>query len=182
MLSRDLFRACGCDGLLLPGGGDIGVTLGATDSFLIRSFADSGRPILGICRGMQALNVFFGGTLHTRIPGHQQVQGDLIHPTRARGLLSQLLGPAPAGKQQPPSSGAGAGEELCLLQQAADGTIEASAMRRCPFWACNGTRSARAAPACGRMRWMPGRCCGILWANAVANLRRDWYTVRKGGG
>ena len=54
-------------------------------------------------------------------------------------------------------------------------------MRRCPFWACNGTRSARAAPACGRMRWMPGRCCGILWANAVANLRQDWYTVRKGG-
>mgnify|MGYP005904009161 CR=1 FL=1 len=95
VLSRDLFRACGCDGLLLPGGGDIGVTLGATDSFLIRSFADSGRPILGICRGMQALNVFFGGTLHARIPGHQQVQGDLIHPTRARGLLSQLLGPAP---------------------------------------------------------------------------------------
>ena len=95
VLSRDLFRACGCDGLLLPGGGDIGVTLEATDSFLIRSFADSGRPILGICRGMQALNVFFGGTLHARIPGHQQVQGDLIHPTRARGLLSQLLGPAP---------------------------------------------------------------------------------------
>ena len=95
VLSRDLFRACGCDGLLLPGGGDIGVTLEATDSFLIRSFADSGRPILGICRGMQALNVFFGGTLHTCIPGHQQAQGDLIHPTRARGLLSQLLGPAP---------------------------------------------------------------------------------------
>ena len=37
VLSRDLFRACGCDGLLLPGGGDIGVTLEATDSFLIRS-------------------------------------------------------------------------------------------------------------------------------------------------
>ena len=54
-------------------------------------------------------------------------------------------------------------------------------MRRCPFWAYNGTRSARAAPACGRMRGMPGRCCGILWANAVANLRRDWYTVGKGG-
>ena len=26
-LSRDRFGACGCDGLLLPGGGDIGVTL-----------------------------------------------------------------------------------------------------------------------------------------------------------
>ena len=72
VLSRDLFRACGCDGLLLPGGGDIGVTLEATDSFLIRSFADSGRPILGICRGIQALNVFLGGTLYQHIDGHQQ--------------------------------------------------------------------------------------------------------------
>ena len=124
VLSRDLFRACGCDGLLLPGGGDIGVTLEATDSFLIRSFADSGRPILGICRGMQALNVFFGGTLHARIPGHQQVQGDLIHPTRARGLLSQLLGPAPLVNSNHHQAVRVLGEELCLLQQAADGTIE----------------------------------------------------------
>lgn len=124
VLSRDLFRACGCDGLLLPGGGDIGVTLGATDSFLIRSFADSGRPILGICRGMQALNVFFGGTLHARIPGHQQVQGDLIHPTRARGLLSQLLRPAPLVTSNHHQAVRVLGEELCLLQQAADGTIE----------------------------------------------------------
>ena len=54
-------------------------------------------------------------------------------------------------------------------------------MRRCPFWACNGTRSARAAPAGGRLRGMPGRGGGILWANAVANLRQDWYTVGKGG-
>ena len=124
VLSRDLFRACGCDGLLLPGGGDIGVTLGATDSFLIRSFADSGRPILGICRGMQALNVFFGGTLHAHIPGHQQAQGDLIHPTRARGLLSQLLGPAPLVTSNHHQAVRVLGEELCLLQQAADGTIE----------------------------------------------------------
>lgn len=124
VLSRDLFRACGCDGLLLPGGGDIGVTLEATDSFLIRSFADSGRPILGICRGMQALNVFFGGTLHARIPGHQQVQGDLIHPTRARGLLSQLLGLAPLVNSNHHQAVRVLGEELCLLQQAADGTIE----------------------------------------------------------
>ena len=131
VLSRDLFRACGCDGLLLPGGGDIGVTLGATDSFLIRSFADSGRPILGICRGMQALNVFFGGTLHTCIPGHQQVQGDLIHPTRARGLLSQLLGPAPLVNSNHHQAVRVLGEELCLLQQAADGTIEGFCHETC---------------------------------------------------
>jgi len=179
VLSRDLFRACGCDGLLLPGGGDIGVTLEATDSFLIRSFADSGRPILGICRGMQALNVFFGGTLHARIPGHQQVQGDLIHPTRARGLLSQLLGPAPLVTSNHHQAVRVLGEELCLLQQAADGTIEGFCHETLPILGVQWHPERQS--GCGRMRWMPGRCCGILWANAVANLRRDWYTVRKGG-
>ena len=166
VLSRDLFRACGCDGLLLPGGGDIGVTLEATDSFLIRSFADSGRPILGICRGMQALNVFFGGTLHARIPGHQQVQGDLIHPTRARGLLSQLLGPAPLVNSNHHQAVRVLGEELCLLQQAADGTIEGfchdaahfgramapgTPERRPPAGGCGGCRAA-AAVFCGPMQ------------------------------
>jgi putative glutamine amidotransferase len=73
---------------------------------------------------MQALNVFFGGTLHTCIPGHQQAQGDLIHPTRARGLLSQLLGPAPLVNSNHHQAVRVLGEELCLLQQAADGTIE----------------------------------------------------------
>ena len=73
---------------------------------------------------MQALNVFFGGTLHARIPGHQQVQGDLIHPTRARGLLSKLLGPAPLVTSNHHQAVRVLGEELCLLQQAADGTIE----------------------------------------------------------
>ena len=134
VLSRDLFRACGCDGLLLPGGGDIGVTLGATDSFLIRSFADSGRPILGICRGMQALNVFFGGTLHARIPGHQQVQGDLIHPTRARGLLSQLLGPAPLVNSNHHQAVKQLGQGLTVLQHSADGVVEAIAHRQLPAW------------------------------------------------
>ena len=125
VLSRDLFRACGCDGLLLPGGGDIGVTLEATDSFLIRSFADSGRPILGICRGMQALNVFFGGTLHARIPGHQQVQGDLIHPTRARGLLSQLLGTVPLVNSNHHQAVNALGRRLSDCQWGSDGVIEA---------------------------------------------------------
>ena len=34
--------------------------------------------ILGICRGMQALNVFSGGTLYVRVPGHQVKAGDIL--------------------------------------------------------------------------------------------------------
>lgn len=128
-----------CAGLVLCGGGDLDPELfgwpqaggdppdrerDVAELALFRAFYQAGRPILGICRGMQALNVFFGGTLHARIPGHQQVQGDLIHPTRARGLLSQLLGPAPLVNSNHHQAVRVLGEELCLLQQAADGTIE----------------------------------------------------------
>ena len=95
VLCRDLYRSLDCGGLLLPGGGDIRGPLPGTESFLIDSFARSRRPILGICRGLQALNVHWGGTLRD-IPGHQLPRGDLVHPTRAEGLMARLLGEAPA--------------------------------------------------------------------------------------
>ena len=84
-----LDTAAPADGLLLPGGGDIsGDTLPDGERRLIERFVSAGRPILGICRGMQALNVFFGGTLYDRISGHQAPGGDLLHPTCAVGLLA----------------------------------------------------------------------------------------------
>lgn len=70
------------DGLLLSGGDDVDpATYGATDIAskghdpevdrfeiaLIRAARDQGKPVLGICRGLQILNVALGGTLTQEI-------------------------------------------------------------------------------------------------------------------
>jgi putative glutamine amidotransferase len=79
------------DGICLSGGPDLdpdaygaaerhlelGPTEPALDAFeleLARAADASGLPLLGICRGAQALNVARGGTLHQHLPGHRQTE------------------------------------------------------------------------------------------------------------
>jgi anthranilate/para-aminobenzoate synthase component II len=44
------------------------------DQNLLKPWIKTGKPIIGICRGMQVLNAYMGGTLHNHVVGH--VQGD----------------------------------------------------------------------------------------------------------
>lgn len=44
------------------------------ESVAIKEFYKTGKPILGICRGLQALNVFLGGTLYQHIDNHKQTE------------------------------------------------------------------------------------------------------------
>lgn len=102
-----------CGGLLLCGGGDLAPAwYGAADRgsgppdldrdraelALVQAYLAAGRPILGICRGLQVLNVALGGTLiqdlgDTLRPFHQGEQ-DLWHPicTAPGSLLHGLWG------------------------------------------------------------------------------------------
>lgn len=74
-----------CDGLLLCGGGDIepsfyneenshsiriDIDRDKREFELLEKFIKEKKPILGICRGLQVINVFFGGTLFQDIPNH----------------------------------------------------------------------------------------------------------------
>lgn len=69
------------DGLLLCGGdGPDAVQDGAALS-LARAYIEYGKPVLGICRGAQLLNVALGGSLWQRL-GH--AGEGITHPVRAR--------------------------------------------------------------------------------------------------
>lgn len=90
------------DGLLLPGGGDINpeefgeenhgskpvdIRIDKLQFHMLESFIRNRKPILGICRGLQLINVWFGGSLIQDLESkelHQwsPVSGDQLHSCR----------------------------------------------------------------------------------------------------
>lgn len=85
------------DGLVLQGGADIHPScygseptgpMHATDLVrdwfeldLLRAFVAAGKPVLGICRGMQLINVALGGTLHQDLVACGIANDPHNHPT-----------------------------------------------------------------------------------------------------
>lgn len=98
-----------CDALVLSGGGDIhpsyyGKHMTGLDTSvdlqrdereweLLQQFCARKKPVLGICRGIQVIDVFFGGTLFRHL-GTAHVHDNTIHTivTSEQGRLRSLLG------------------------------------------------------------------------------------------
>lgn len=107
VLSMDLSIADSCDALLVPGGADVDpihygqpniASFGIDpdrdrdELYLIRRFLELDRPILGICRGHQVLNIALGGSLIQDIPNHTQIHNvDRVHSVRVTHPFLQNL-------------------------------------------------------------------------------------------
>ena len=86
---RAVQKALTCDGLLLPGGGDMdpkfygqqripacgepNLLRDAAEPPLLRAFLAADKPVLAICRGIQLMNVVLGGTLYQDIKPFEHV-------------------------------------------------------------------------------------------------------------
>ena len=101
------------DGLILAGGGDIHPSrfneeIDGSDKIdldrdrvefeLLKAYVDLGKPVLGICRGHQLINVFFGGSLYQDLPEaelHKRQNGcDSVHVITAdpESVLGKIYG------------------------------------------------------------------------------------------
>jgi putative glutamine amidotransferase len=112
---------------------ELGPTEPELDAFeleLARAADECGLPLLGICRGAQALNVARGGTLHQHLPGHRQTEPATatthtvhVEPgTRLAAIVgSEILRVNSFHHQAVARLGRG----LEAVAHAADGTVEA---------------------------------------------------------
>jgi len=164
---EDLSRLSSLDGLILPGGGDVNPALyheeniasifinDARDSWEKKFFSEAYAmelPVLGICRGIQIINVCLGGSLIQDVP-HGEIhrsteEGDRVHETTVEedSFLYEVYGRRQmwvnsAHHQAVKMLGRG----LRIVQRSkTDGIIEGLCHNNQPVWA---------------VQWHPERMC-----------------------
>ena len=154
------------DGLLLPGGWDVNPArygeentacetveddLDAIQFETLAQFLAAGKPVLGICRGHQLLNVFFGGTLIQHLPGAERHTAlgegkDNIHRVRSReGSFLQGIYGTECTVNSSHHQGIGIpGKGLTAVMHSEDGVIEGVVHETLPVWG---------------VQWHPERMC-----------------------
>lgn len=140
------------DGLILSGGGDVDPGLygeertilcgeadalrDAMEMYLCRRALEMDVPVLGICRGLQVMNVALGGTLYQHVPGaslhsRSDAPAQAVHTVRmAEGsLLQAILGEKTIGVNSRHHQGIKIPAPGLKPQAfAEDGLVEAAAM------------------------------------------------------
>ena len=145
------------DGLLLPGGDDIDPAAygqeknGAVDCnpaldrlqlAVTDRFFRAGRPIMGICRGHQLINVYFGGTLIQHLPTfmthrwNDETGGDRVHEAACApdSYLYPLYGARFSVNSAHHEAADRLGRGLIVQLRADDGVVEALRHESAPVW------------------------------------------------
>ena len=154
----------GLDGIILTGGQDVapelyheepmeGMIVGCAerDSMewkLLEAALEKKMPVFGICRGIQVMNVFFGGTLYQDIPtqlpsavvhrpsgeyGHPSHENEVLQGTPLRDLLNADRIPVNSHHHQGIKE---LGKGLTAMARSDDGLVEAIVHTDYPFvWA-----------------------------------------------
>ncbi|WP_258053116.1 gamma-glutamyl-gamma-aminobutyrate hydrolase family protein [Streptomyces sp. Ru73] len=149
-------RLARCDGVLLPGGGDLTPRLyegagaavhesvydvdaeqDAFDLAVARHALARGLPTLAVCRGLQVVNVALGGTLRQDMGGPDREHRHVVHPVRltpgsavARATGTERVDASCYHHQCVDRLGDG----LVITGRAADGTIEALELPDARAW------------------------------------------------
>ncbi len=136
-----LFDRIGLDGIIFTGGNDLAHLPGAThaaperDAFerrLLQICTVRNIPVLGVCRGMQMLVDYYGGTI-TAVDHHVARRHGIVVQSESDAILM--------GREAVNSfhrygvQAGGIPDDLRILAIAPDGTVEAVAHRRLPQWA-----------------------------------------------
>ena len=168
-LADELFELC--DGLLLTGGPDFEPAMygqqklpecGRIDSQrdemetrLLKRFECGEKPVFGICRGLQIINCYFGGTLYQDLPSQLGVvhsggatPHNCVHTTKfyKGSLLNSLYGDSITTNSYHHQSIDKVAADFDVIAAAEDGVIEAIAHKSLPIWA---------------VQWHPERMTGV---------------------
>ena len=191
------------DGLLLTGGVDIdpylfgarphpdlGTVDRRRDAFelaLYRAFRALGKPILGICRGIQLVNVAHGGTLHQHLPAVPDTEQHLQKDFTGAPLQRVALTP---GSRLAAGFGStdlfvnsfhhqavdSVGEGLQVTARSEDGVVEALEIERGGDGADEGWRRRAATTSSSRCSGTP-RCAGTRTPNITPRSACWWRPV-----
>ena len=154
------------DGLILPGGADVhpsryGQSINGSEGIdeelddkqfaILDCFVKAGKPILGICKGHQVINVYFGGDLIQDLGTdgnaiHRYVTADKVHMTHAEpgSWLAKLYGTDFATNSAHHQAVDHPAPGFQIIQRTEDGVVESIAHPELPILS---------------LQWHPERMC-----------------------